>query len=156
MSRLVLLMILGVTIIGALSVPSFAQESSVNIPEWVKGVANFWVEDKINDGEFAEALEFLIDAKIINLGENVVVDNTMSELQEENTLLKEKLEISEANRVAQSQSDAAQHKILYDEKDAEYEKLKGYFDGIEAEWKQTRHEMAVKIDELEGQIKQLK
>lgn len=64
---------------------SYAQETDkVEIPSWVKGVANFWVEDKINDLEFAEALEFLIDSKIIELGNTTVASIS---LQTENERL---------------------------------------------------------------------
>ena len=38
-----------------------AQEDIV-IPSWVKGVAEYWVEDKIDDGEFAEAIKFFNSA----------------------------------------------------------------------------------------------
>ena len=37
------------------------------IPKWIKGVASFWVEDKITDAEFIEALEFLINQNIIKI-----------------------------------------------------------------------------------------
>ena len=42
---------------------AFADE----IPGWVKGVANFWVEGGISDKEFGDAIVFLIESDIIKL-----------------------------------------------------------------------------------------
>jgi len=36
-----------------------------SIPSWVKNVAGFWCQDKINDGSFVEAIQYLIDNGII-------------------------------------------------------------------------------------------
>lgn len=77
MSQLVWL-ILPIIVIGVLTMPVFGQ-TDVEIPPWVKGVANFWVEDKINDGEFAEALEFLIDSNIIQLGDTKIMSDPVVE-----------------------------------------------------------------------------
>jgi len=35
------------------------------IPEWVKGVASFWVEGNISDTEFGDAIKFLLEHEII-------------------------------------------------------------------------------------------
>jgi len=35
------------------------------IPSWVKNVAGFWCQDKIDDGSFVEAIQYLIDNGII-------------------------------------------------------------------------------------------
>lgn len=76
-SLLYLPIILGIIIL--ISVPSVtAQSESNTIPSWIKGVANFWIDGGINDAEFIEALEFLIDNNVIKLGESIVVNNTMS------------------------------------------------------------------------------
>ena len=65
-------------------------QTNVEIPPWVKGVANFWVEDEIDDGEFAEALEFLIDSNIIQLGNTQVMSQNQNDWEEKyNTLLEE-------------------------------------------------------------------
>jgi len=74
-------------LLPVLLIPVYAQEDTIEIPSWVKGVANFWVEDKINDVEFAEALEFLIDSNIIQLG--ITEYKGMSELEAEITKLTE-------------------------------------------------------------------
>jgi len=36
-----------------------------SIPSWVKNVAEFWCQDKIDDGSFVEAIQYLIDNGII-------------------------------------------------------------------------------------------
>jgi hypothetical protein len=39
--------------------------SASTIPEWVKGVAGWWAEDRISDQEFLNGIEFLIDSGAI-------------------------------------------------------------------------------------------
>ena len=51
-------------IAGAVSYPT-ASAQSYSVPNWVKGVAGFWSEDKISEEEFVGALEFLIDNDVI-------------------------------------------------------------------------------------------
>lgn len=50
-----------------LIIPAYAQVSPTEIPSWVKGVANFWVEGNINDAEFGEAITFLIEQGIFKI-----------------------------------------------------------------------------------------
>ena len=40
-------------------------EIPLEIPSWVKNVAEFWCHDKIDDGSFVEAIQYLIDNGII-------------------------------------------------------------------------------------------
>lgn len=54
-------------ILPLLLVPIYAQETSTEIPSWVKGVANFWVEGNMDDNEFGEAITFLIEQEIIEI-----------------------------------------------------------------------------------------
>ena len=37
------------------------------IPDWVKRIAEFWVQDEITDTDFGEGLSFLIDKEIIKV-----------------------------------------------------------------------------------------
>ena len=37
------------------------------VPEWFKGVAGFWAEEKITTAEFLDGIEFLIDQEIIQV-----------------------------------------------------------------------------------------
>lgn len=45
----------------------FPYASADEIPAWVKGVANFWVEGNISDTEFGDAIVFLIEQDILKL-----------------------------------------------------------------------------------------
>lgn len=40
-------------------------ESKVKIPDWIKNVATFWVEDQIDDDGFVQVIEYLIEQEII-------------------------------------------------------------------------------------------
>ncbi len=42
-------------------------EEQTSIPEWVKGIASYWVDGNITDDEFAEAIEFLLENEIITI-----------------------------------------------------------------------------------------
>ena len=58
-------MILIVFAIMLVTIPAYGEE--YEIPEWVKGIASFWVEGNISDEEFAEAIKFLLEQKIIQI-----------------------------------------------------------------------------------------
>ncbi len=79
--------IIAVLVTGILFVGSSQQTSAATdytIPAWVKGIAGFWVDDKISDQEFGEGLSFLIDNDVIKVPE-------MEKLQQENSQLKSEL-----------------------------------------------------------------
>ena len=59
--------ILLLSFLPLLLVPVYAQEATTDIPVWVKGVANFWVEGNISDDEFGEAITFLIEQRIFKI-----------------------------------------------------------------------------------------
>lgn len=63
----IIFVILLLLFLPLLLIPVYTQESTTEIPVWVKGVANFWIEGNIDDGEFGEALTFLIEQKIIKI-----------------------------------------------------------------------------------------
>jgi len=100
-------------------IPSYS--SSYDIPSWVKGVANFWVEGNISDDEFGEAITFLIEQEILRVEMPNTADN--SELQNEIASLEEE--------ILQLQNDKSQleEKILQLQeeisllKDTEYEMI---------------------------------
>jgi len=66
MRKILLYAVISVLIVGV-SVTSISAQSQIDIPAWVKGVANFWVEDNISDTEFGEAISFLIEQNIIRV-----------------------------------------------------------------------------------------
>lgn len=55
------------------------------MPSWIRGIAGFWVEDKLSDAEFVDAIEFLIESGIIQ-----VEDPRVKELEAENERLIQK------------------------------------------------------------------
>ena len=81
---------------------SDAESSEYVIPTWVKGIAGFWVEDRITDQDFGDGLAFLITERIIEVPlleslqdqvtdlENQVelLENQNQELEDENIDLK--------------------------------------------------------------------
>jgi len=129
-----------------ISIPSvMAQSDTVEIPSWIKGVANFWIEGGINDEEFVEALEFLIDNNVIKLGENVVVDMSEQEnpfgIEEDTKTVEEK----------HAETVAYLDKQMKDQKE-EHEKRINEIIG-ENEKEQTEHiglyqELSTKYDKL--------
>lgn len=130
------------------------------IPSWIKVIAGAWYNGELSDAEYVGAMEFLIEANIIN------INGTKYDIMEAEALeWKSKYETAESQRVSQSQNDAAQHKILYDEKDEKYEKLKNDHDSMvkelnddhdadKAEWKITYKEMSDEIEDLKKQLKE--
>jgi uncharacterized protein YneR len=59
-------------------IPVLAQEESDDIPLWIKVIAGAWYNDEIDDLEYKNAMEFLIETGIIQ------IDNpfSMSEVEE--------------------------------------------------------------------------
>ena len=57
-----------------LSGVGFAYSQNDTIPTWIKKVAEFWAEDKITDQEFIEALEFMIETKIIKVNDPKIIE----------------------------------------------------------------------------------
>lgn len=115
----------------------YAQE----IPGWIKGIANFWAEDKISDAEYLDSLKFLIDAGIIQM------DNSTKTPQQADQ------EAVETNKSEQLESDI---EMLLDEiselhhKVEEYERenreLKRQL-GINDEWQADHAESVPQCDE---------
>jgi len=75
--KVLLFAVVSVLIVSISSATIYAQSQS-DIPAWVKGVANFWVEGNISDTEFGESISFLIEQKIIQ----VEMPNTDDEFQD--------------------------------------------------------------------------
>lgn len=88
------LLIIPVSIFLLVFIPAISAEST-EIPSWVKGVANFWVEGGINDSEFGDAISFLIEQRIIKVEmptiDNPELQNKISQLESKNTVLQNKV-----------------------------------------------------------------
>ena len=54
-------------VVVSVSVTSISAQSQIDIPAWVKGIANFWVEGNISDTEFGDSISFLIEQNIIRV-----------------------------------------------------------------------------------------
>ena len=52
------------------------------IPDWIRDVAGFWADGIITDSEFIEALEFLIESRVITVS-NDMIQKSESESHEE-------------------------------------------------------------------------
>lgn len=73
-------------------IPTISADST-EIPSWVKGVANFWVEGNIDDSEFGESLSFLIEQGIIKVempqqANTGKLEREITQLESENAKLK--------------------------------------------------------------------
>jgi len=64
--KILLFAVISVLIVSV-SVTSISAQSQIDIPAWVKGIANFWVEGNISDTEFGESISFLIEQNIIRV-----------------------------------------------------------------------------------------
>ena len=53
---------------GIVSALPFASAQSSDVPDWVKNNAKWWSEGKISEKEYLDAIKFLVENKIINVG----------------------------------------------------------------------------------------
>ena len=59
-----------VGIVGTSITSQSVSAQSSEIPDWIKGVAGFWADGQTTDGDFINALEYLIDEGIIAVSQN--------------------------------------------------------------------------------------
>ena len=67
------------------------QDTKVEIPDWIKQIAKFWSDGDISDEEFAAAIEYLIQSRIITSDRLSVVDedvNSEAQLTEQKQEIK--------------------------------------------------------------------
>ena len=88
-NSLLLVLAISVVTIGFLPVfaPSDGQSSEYDIPAWVKGIAGFWVDDRISDQDFGDGLSFLITEGIIQVPLIESLQNQVTELENQVELL---------------------------------------------------------------------
>jgi len=55
----------------------YAQEQT--IPKWIKGVAKFWVEGEVNDQEFIQALQWMIDNGILRVSPQTELEKQLEQ-----------------------------------------------------------------------------
>jgi len=93
-------------------IPSYS--SSYDIPSWVKGVANFWVEGNISDNEFGEAITFLIEQEILrvempNTADNSELQNKINQLESDKARLQNEItQLKGKNSQLQNELDTIQ------------------------------------------------
>jgi len=89
--KILLFAVISVLIVSV-SVTSISAQFQTDIPAWVKGIANFWVEGNISDSEFGESISFLIEQNIIQVEMPETDDfqniSTIRNLEVENKKLK--------------------------------------------------------------------
>jgi len=150
MSRLMLIVVM-VVCVGLFSIPVFGQ-TDVEIPSWVKGVANFWVEDKIDDREFAEALQFLIDSNIIQLGDTKIMSDPVVEENQfgiEDITLQKKYDDAVAYYQKQLTDEREEHEKRINE-------VMGEYDSVSAELKENHDISEEEKTKLQTEINDLK
>jgi len=64
----------------------YAQEQT--IPKWIKGVAKFWVEGEVNDQEFIQALQWMIDNGILRVSPQTELEKQLEQKMLEEALKK--------------------------------------------------------------------
>ena len=78
--KILLSLILSIAIVS-IGITAYAQNEQ--IPEWIKNTAGYWSNDEINDSEFFNLIQFLIDKEIIN------IPNTQDDTEKVNELTTE-------------------------------------------------------------------
>ena len=143
-----------VACVGLFSIPVFGQ-TDVEIPSWVKGVANFWVEDEINDGEFVEALEFLIDSNIIQLGDTKIMSDPVVEENSfgiEDITLQKKYDDAVAYYQKQLTDERAEHEKRINELTDEYDSVSTELKESHRISEEEKTKLKTEINDLEKQI----
>ena len=158
------IVLIGISVIGINQ--SFAQ-TDVEIPPWVKGVASFWVEGNIDDGEFAEALEFMIDSNIIQLdGDVMQLDSNIMELgntvsvPEQKNDWKEKYDKQEKEYKSKSYRATQEHNKIANEMDEKYNAMMKRQqiaeDKNKKEWRETHSKLSEENSKLSEENTKLK
>ena len=73
---IVTILALGVGIVIGTSINAEAQTSLPSIPKWIKNTAKWWGEGQTSDTDFINAIQWLIDQKIIVISNNVQPSST--------------------------------------------------------------------------------
>lgn len=151
MNKLLIPVILSIIILLGISTVYGAEHDDVTIPSWIKVIAGAWYNGELSDAEYVGAMEFLIEANIININ-----GTNNAELEAEALEWKLKYETAESQRVLQSQNDAAAHQTLYaeTEKNAD-ERIKNVIDKHDTEiteYTDIIHQRDAEIEDLKKQL----
>ena len=68
--RFLIILILSLSLMGSsiLSIPNSYAQEDIQIPNWIKNVADWWANDEISEIEFLAGIEYLINNNIISIG----------------------------------------------------------------------------------------
>ena len=141
-----------IALLPLLLIPAYAQESEPEnqIPSWVKGVFNFWVDGGIVDSELISAIQFLIEEDIIELHENQTETEDTTEKDKEIQELTDDLEELETE-FQQYKKDNRFNKIPIDGVSVSEDTIKNLKNQLEDK-KHTIDELEEKIKKLEMEI----
>lgn len=78
MQKYILISTLFLAVGVAIGSSLFAFSDEGLIPSWIKNTAKFWVEGKITDKEFLGAIQYLIDKKVLTVGEQTTQQPKLS------------------------------------------------------------------------------
>ncbi len=76
MKKLLIIAVVTIAISSLIFASILAEEQL--IPSWIKNTAKFWVEGKVTDREFLNAIQFLIDNKILIVNEQTMQQSNLS------------------------------------------------------------------------------
>ena len=77
-----LLGIVSAVLLSGIFVTSIAVAEENKIPSWIRITAGYWVDEKVSDGEFISALQFLIDKGILNVPNSNIPETTPAPVPE--------------------------------------------------------------------------
>ncbi len=101
--RVFLLTAISIFFLGVLNSSAEAEISYI-IPEWVKDITGLWVEGKITDNNFLEIITFLIDEEIVTIPLIQDLQNEITQLKNENEILR--AELDNSNSLVKAESSA--------------------------------------------------
>ena len=134
-------LLISVTLLIALGVGTVYSQQP-EIPSWVKITADLWANDKTSDEEFVNALEFLINAGVIQVGNTVSLDDYDSLRDNYNRMLNDRNALRDGYATLRDDYSALRddYSTLYDD----YNAVVDYYDdryplttisGTQVNWK---------------------
>lgn len=67
-------------VFGISGEPVSSEKMTVNVPDWIRNNAHWWIEEQITDDDFATGLEFMIKEKIILIPNLVPSDSSEAQI----------------------------------------------------------------------------
>ena len=123
-----ILLILSATLIALGAGTAYSQNPE--IPTWIKGVVGLWADGEVSDVEFVNALEFLINAGVIKVDNQVSVDDYNTLADDYDLLYDEYDEVyDEYDALIDDYNTLADdYDLLYDEYDEVYDEYDALID----------------------------